>query len=197
MRNRKAVDAEMIERLRGEVEKFISHSLVAPSDFDKLSDTLRKNGHGYISPTTLKRVWGYIRDKGNDYSPSLYTLRALCNLLGFSDLDDFLRHDVSVQSKEYAGDYVEANNLPENLEITLMWSPDRLCRLRHISGPRFEVMVSRNTRLCVGDIVECGSFTQFAPIYMRVYRKDREPVTYVAGSSHGAVYSLSPTTSKD
>lgn len=186
----KIVNAEIIEQLRKEIEKFLSHSFVSPSDFVMLSDTLSKRGHDYISPTTLKRVWGYINDKGKSYTPSPFTIRTLCNLIGFRDIDDFCKKSATAESMEYEGESIDASSLPPGVEVTLLWNPNRLCRLRHMEGSRFRVTANEHSRLCVGDIVECGSFTQFAPIYMRIYRGDQLPVTYVAGAANGVVFNI-------
>ncbi|MDE6271882.1 MAG: hypothetical protein K2M31_02615 [Muribaculaceae bacterium] len=190
---REFADNEMLDRLRKEIERFLSHSFVSPSDFVVLSDTLSKRGLGYVSPTTLKRVWGYINDKGNFYTPSPFTIRVLCNLIGFKDIHDFCNNSESIDSMEYTGQSIESYSLPSDVEVTLLWNPNRLCRLRHIAGARFEVTVNEHSRLRVGDIVECRNFTQFAPVYMRIYRDNQAPFTYVAGSANGVVFNLRGT----
>lgn len=186
----KIVEAEIIERLRREIERSLSYTFVSPSDFVILSDILNKRGLGYISPTTLKRVWGYINDKGMSYTPSPFTIKTLCNLIGFRDIDDFCKKSSSTESMEYVGESIDSFSLPSGVEVTLLWNPNRLCRLRHIVGARFEVTVNEHSRLRVGDIVECGNFTQFAPIYMRIYRGEQPPFTYVAGSASGVVFNI-------
>ena len=188
--NREFAENEIIDRLRKEIERFLSQSFVSPSDFVVLSDTLSKRGLGYVSPTTLKRVWGYINDKGNLYTPSPFTIRVLCNLIGFKDIDDFCNNSESTESMEYTGQSIESYSLPSDVEVTLLWNPNRLCRLRHIAGSRFEITVNEHSRLRVGDIVECRNFTQFAPVYMRIYRGNQPPFTYVAGSANGVVFNL-------
>lgn len=180
----------MMERLRKEIERFLSHSFVSPADFVILSDILSKRGLGYISPTTLKRVWGYINDKGKSYTPSPFTIRTLCNLIGVKDIDDLCKNSTSSESMEYTGESIDSFSLPSGVEVTLLWNPNRLCRLRHIAGIRFEVTVNEHSRLRVGDIVECGRFTQFAPIFMRIFRGEQPPVTYVAGSANGVVFNI-------
>ena len=188
--NREFAENEIIDRLRKEIERFLSQSFVSPSDFVVLSDTLSKRGLGYVSPTTLKRVWGYINDKGNLYTPSPFTIRVLCNLIGFKDIDDFCNNSESTESMEYTGQSIESYSLPSDVEVTLLWNPNRLCRLRHIAGSRFEITVNEHSRLRVGDIVECRNFTQFAPVYMRIYRGNQPPFTYVAGYANGVVFNL-------
>lgn len=108
MRKRYKVDQEQLERLKTAVEQFISFPLSTPYDYERLSETIKLEGCGYVSATTLKRIWGYINDTGCGYSPSAYSLRTLCNLLGFKDMDEFAGCPVPIQSREYMGDFVES-----------------------------------------------------------------------------------------
>ena len=140
MGNRKNFDTKLLARLRNDVEKYISRKLVSPADFIFLSDKLQKTGLGYVSPTTLKRVWGYIADKGDEYIPSNFTLRALCALLGFKDWSEYCNSEDSIQSMEYTGPFIEPRFLPLNIEISVMWPPNRRIRLRHIRPSLFEII---------------------------------------------------------
>lgn len=188
MGNSKKLESDALTRLRTDVEWFISRKLASPSDFVFLSDKLQRDGHGYVSPTTLKRVWGYIADKGDDYSPSNFTLRALCGLLGFSDWTEYREANTTLQSKEYGGRFVETRFLPQDTEVTLLWNPNRRIRLRHIKPSLFEVVENENSRLHVDDVVECGCLTQHAPAFFRVFRQNVAPLTYVAGSAQGIFF---------
>ncbi|MDE7414180.1 MAG: hypothetical protein K2N05_10415 [Muribaculaceae bacterium] len=188
MGNRKSFDHNALNRLRTEVERYVSLNLSSPADFIFLSDRLREEGHGYVSPTTLKRVWGYIADKGEDYIPSNYTLRSLCGLLGFKDWPQYCQDTASIQSAEYTGQFVETRFLPQDIEISLFWPPNRNIRLRHIKPSLFEVIENENSRLHIGDVVECGCFTQHAPAFFRVFRRNVEPLSYIAGSAQGVLF---------
>lgn len=177
-----------MERLRSDVERRIGRKLVSPADYVFLSDKLHREDLGYVSPTTLKRVWGYIADKGEAYSPSNFTLRALCGLLGFKDWPEYCEEDTRLQSHEYTGEYVEARFMQMNVEISLLWHPNRKVRLRHVRSSLFEVIENENSRLRVGDTVECNCFTQHAPAFFRVFRANVAPFSYIAGSAQGIFY---------
>lgn len=189
MRKRYAIGSVVIDKLRSEVENYVSRRLSTVADFNYLSDILNSSGFGYVSATTLKRVWGYINDTGGDYSPGNYTLRALCNLIGFRDIVEFEKSSDTIQSREYSGNFIESQSLPEGVEVEVNWSPNRRCVLRHLKATLFEVVVSEFSRLRKDDIVECGCFTQNAPLYFtRVFRKGMSPRTYIAGTSSGITY---------
>lgn len=191
MKKRFKVDLEELERLKNEVEKFICYPLLSPDDFERLAATLKREGCGLVSPTTLKRVWGYIRDTGDTYSPSAYTLRALCTLIGFKDMKEFSDSAFPIQSREYTGKFIESRLLPIDAKVILMWQPNRRCVLRHITATLFEVVEVTHSHLQKNDFVECGSFTQHAPAYFtRIFRKGVSPMTYVAGTTNGISFTV-------
>ncbi len=195
MKPRHHIDPEDLERLKKEVESRLSFSLNAPDDYSRLSDLLKEKSCGSVSATTLKRIWGYISDTGADYRPNAYTVTALCNLIGFKNIDDFCNAEYPIQSKEYTGSSVETRSLPLGTEIELRWQPNRVCVLRHETSMLFKVIsVENSTTLRAGDLVECGCFTQHAPVYFpRVFREGAAPSTSMAGSASGITFKILPS----
>lgn len=193
MRKRNSPDSHVLELLKKDVERYVSFPINTPDDFSRLAEAIKTSGNAYVSATTLKRVWGYISDTGEDYRPSSYTIRALCNFIGFRDLNEFTQSSATIQSREFTGSFLESRNLEPDAEIELRWQPNRRCLLRHKKECLFEVVSSENSRLEKGDYVECGCFTQHAPAYFsRVYRNGASPKTYIAGTSNGVVFTLFP-----
>ncbi|MDE6247948.1 MAG: hypothetical protein K2M41_08950 [Muribaculaceae bacterium] len=190
MMNNKKINADGLARLKKDVERYISRALHSPSDYIYLSERLQNEGHGYISPTTLKRVWGYISDKGNQYTPSSYTLNSLCKLIGFNDISEYCSEEAEIQSKEYKGEYIETLSLPLGANITILWQPNRKVQLRYTGAESFEIIENENSRLRIGDSVQCSSLTQHAPAFFRVSREGNKPFSYVAGSAQGIFYHL-------
>ncbi len=183
---------EQIVRLKQAVEQAAGCKMSTPVDFDNLSSTIFEATHSYVSPTTLKRAWGYMRDRGSGYMPARFTLVTLSAYLGFKDFDEFIGYpQAEVQSKLCFGETIESAKLTEGALLDLWWSPNRSCRLCHQEGARFVVVSVMNCKLRAGDIVECTSFTQNAPFYFnRVFRRGCQPMSYVAGSRSGAHYKL-------
>lgn len=191
MKKRYPVDCDELERLRTEVERYVGFPIRTPDDFSKLSRVIKEKECGNVSATTLKRIWGYIADTGGVYSPGAYSLRSLCSLIGFRDMDQFVASNFQIQSQEFSGKFIECRRLGENVEVELRWQPNRVCRLRHMKDCLFEVTEVNNARLHKGDIVECGCFTMHAPAYFtRVFRTGAMPVSYIAGSANGIVFNI-------
>lgn len=198
MKKRHTIAPEGLERLKKEVETRLNFPLNAPDDFTRLSDLLKDEGCGTISATTLKRIWGYISDIGADYRPNAYTVTALCKLLGFKDMEEFLATDLPIQSREYSGRFIESQKIPIGAEIELRWQPNRVCILLHEKPTLFKVIsVENSTTLRKDDMVECGCFTQHAPVYFpRVFREGANPSTSMAGAANGITYKIIPPDSE-
>ncbi len=192
MKRRHTINIEELNRLKKEVEKYLNFPLNTPDDYNRLADTLNDKGCGRVSATTLKRIWGYISDTGDNYRPNAYTVAILCKYLGFKDINEFLSSDFPIQSKDYTGEFIESRLIPQDAEVELRWQPNRICILRHEKATLFQVShVENSSTLREGDWVECGCFTQHAPAYFtRVFREGSLPMTYIAGSANGITYRI-------
>lgn len=187
---------ELIALLRAEVENRVNRRIVSPADFDFLSQAILDAIKQPISPTTLKRVWGYINDVGTAYNPERFTLCILAVFVGYRDIEDFIDNynsdDISVQSGNYFGETINYSDITENSFVELRWPPDRHCVLCRKYGKEFDVVHAVNAKLHQGDIVEFASLTQNAPAYFtKVTRKGSGMMhTYVAGTRTGITYRL-------
>ena len=70
---------QVIARLREAVEARINRKMQTAKDFDFLADSIYQQFHEHISPTTLKRMWGYISEP---VTPRLSTLNLLAQFVG-------------------------------------------------------------------------------------------------------------------
>lgn len=187
------ISPEGVEALRAMTEHSVNRRIVTPADYDYLSAMIRDTVHQQVSATTLKRVWGYVRDTGDTYLPSRYTVCALAKLAGFRDYEEFIDslNTGPVESMGYQGEYLQCHDLCADERVELRWSPGRRVVLRHLDDDVFEVEESVNARICAGDIVECASMMQHAPLYFnRVRRPGHQPMSYVAGSRTGIIWTL-------
>lgn len=186
--------SDELKALQAEVERCVRCSMTTPADFLHLSKIIYANTHLAVSPTTLKRVWGYQKDTADTYHPSNYTLRALSRLVGFREFDEFCLRGSRPEepvSANYYGAMIESAELPKNALVSIRWSPDRVCLLKHIFDSHFEVIEARNSKILAGDIVTCSVFVQHAPLYFQsVHREGVPSMTYVAGMPGGVEYEV-------
>lgn len=183
-----------IHRLRNLVEKQLGYGFNTPADFKHAAAVVAAKTGRPISATTLMRIWGYVQDGGADYRPTYYSLSTLAIYLGYMDYKRFAMPNegqTETQSAGYTGRSADTMDIPVGSSVCIKWEPDRHCVLRRLEGQCFEVTEAINCKILVGDIVECSSFTQDAPLYCsKVWRNGQELMTYVAGSKTGIRYRM-------
>lgn len=79
-------DTQNIESLKVHVAKAFGRTLDSPSDYDSLSLSIREKTGEYISPTTLKRLFGYVKPAT---VPRPSTLSVLSRYVGYAGWSDF------------------------------------------------------------------------------------------------------------
>ena len=77
---------QALARLRELIEGTIERKMKTPKDFDFLSECIFEKFHERISPTTLKRIWGYLSEST---TPRKSTLDILSNFVGYDNWKDF------------------------------------------------------------------------------------------------------------
>lgn len=78
-----------IDCLKNEVCLKFGRTLESTTDFDALSGSIQKNISESISPSTLKRVFGYVK---YGMTPSATTLSILARYVGYSGWSDFCKN---------------------------------------------------------------------------------------------------------
>lgn len=193
------VTSEGLAKLRNIIEEKLDRKMCTPADFIFLSDIIARNVKMAVSATTLKRVWGYISDKGEEYLPAHYTLSALTKLLGFRDYETFISapDPMKVESNLFFAESIDMSTLSADDVLLVSWTPDRQCRLKYLGNNWFEVIEARNSKIRVGDQVLCTSLTQSAPLYFDVVKRDGSlPMSYIAGARNGVRIVIEPTIPK-
>ena len=74
------MDSEHIAALREAIEKAVDRKMQTPKDFDFLSESIFGKIGERVSPTTLKRLWGYLSEPT---IPRLSTLNILAQFVGY------------------------------------------------------------------------------------------------------------------
>lgn len=66
------------------IELTVGRKMMTPKDFEFLSNTIMQRLHMSVSPTTLKRLWGYVRE---NVCTRFTTLSILSRFVGYHDWD--------------------------------------------------------------------------------------------------------------
>ena len=175
------------EELKRDVERVVGHELRQARDFEELSECILKGTRERLSPTTLKRLWGYLKREEVQTRP--HTLDVLARFVGFKSYADFCEN-VARQEEEQSGvkatERVTANELKRGQRLVIRWRPDRRIVVKHQGDGHFIVEMSENSKLNVGDTFTCHLMLQHEPLYLdQLVHDGMPPTAYVAGERNG------------
>ena len=160
--------------LKQEVERTFGHQLKEARDFEELSHLLLSHTRERLSPTTLKRFWGYLKNEEVQTRP--HTLDVLAWFVGYKDC--------GIKAEER----ITSEGLRRGQRLIITWRPDRRIVVRHQGEGRFEIVEAENTKLSVGDTFRCHLMIQHEPLYLdEVMHQGMPSMVYVAGQKDGVV----------
>ncbi len=180
------------DKLIEEVCRTAGRSIRTPQDFDFLRTRIYEKTREIISPSTLKRTFGYLH---HDVQPSRSTLNILAQYVGYRDYDHFLLASESVSSQSYHVPHhtlcTETLRLGARLRLT--WPPNRECLVRHQGESNFIIEEAVNTKLSVGDTFSSMLMICNEPLYLsNLVHHGAAPITYVIGSRDGIMFEKLP-----
>ncbi len=187
-------DSPEIRELCRKIETAVGRGMHTPADFDFLSGEIYARTGEYISPTTLKRTWGYLAGvKTIRYS----TLEILSRAGGYRSWENYLAERklyLEPDSGFVSRGIVEAAALGVGDVVEVGWKPDRRCAFKYLGGERFEVVEAVNTHLLVGDTASVKAFIIGEPLILSdLNHLEKAGLTYLCGAG-GGLTSLSAYT---
>lgn len=179
----------MTKRLLTELETAIGRKMRTPRDFALLHELIFQRLHENVSPSTLKRLWGYFPA----VEPRESTLTILARFLGYRDWEAYCSgEDHAMPSSPIIGRWLDVDyDLSPGSLVKLTWAPGRVCIIKYEGKQRFVVVSSEATRLQPDDTFECMAMIDEQPLYLHNLQHDGQPpVAYVCGLRSGIHYEL-------
>ena len=185
------METKKIQQLCADIETAVGQRMCTPKDFTLLHERIYNRLGIMISPTTLKRIWGYL---SSDYQASHSSLSILARFLGYRGWEDYLQREAEgteLPSSPVMSRRLTTEELRLGSELRLTWQPNRVCIVRYEGKSVFRVLSSENTRLREGDTFRCGLFIEGEPLYIDDWTHDTQPpVAYVCGKRSGIRYEI-------
>ena len=176
-------------RLKEYVENIAGFRMNTPRDFDFLSGAVLKETRTRLSPTTLRRLWGYQKEV---QTSRLSTLNILSCYIGYSDWETFCKYQLDngeVESEFLKNNSLNTSTLIKGDKLKLMWHPDRCVTIQYIGLSMFRVIENRNSKLSVDDTFICDCIIENQPLTLyNLIRKNSDPVNYICGKKGGVKY---------
>ena len=180
------VNPQHITLLRQLVEESSNHRIETSTDFIFLSGEIQGRLKESLSPSTLKRLWGYV---SLNPTPRIATLDVLSRFVGHRDFKAFCNH--LKESQVYASNFFTARcqtvaELKPEAIVHIGWAPNRLVKLRYDGDYQFVVLESENSQLQPDDKFELSEIIVGYPLYIsRILRDGAYTPSYVAGHIDG------------
>lgn len=174
-----------MQQLKDIVIRQLGRTLESPADFEYLSEQIQKSTGEYLSPTTLKRLFGHIP---YDSEPRPSTLSILARYAGYNGWQDY-RDKQHVESGFVSSKRVISSELAIGQKIHLAWNPDRECLIEHLGDGQFVVLHAQNCKLQIGDRFSAQQFAIGLPLtatgVITLREKNEKLNTYIAGAKTG------------
>lgn len=173
--------------LRNLIEESMSRKFETPNDFECLATMINVRLNDSLSISTLKRIWGYI----DGYSTIREkTLNVLSRFVGYSDyqtfVDEYCTCEDAVSSKRLFNQSLDTADLSLYSHVEIQWNPDRLCYLQYLGNNKFQVILSRNSKLSEGDTFKCNAFYLNQPLILDEFVHENQPACkFVVGNRGG------------
>ena len=167
------------------VEKAFGHRVLTTGQFEALAQSVFERTGVLLSPTTLKRLWGYLDE---DVTPRRATLNTLARFCGWSDFEAFAAGEsVEVESGNLGRPTVRADrDVSPGDRVRLFWQPGRMCLVEYDGGQSWHVVESEKTRLAAGDTFRCVLIVEGEPLYLDdLCHGGQRPGVYVCGRRSG------------
>lgn len=177
--------SDEIKALLQHVETCFGHEITTSRHFDALRFDIFKRTGTLLSPTTLKRLWGYLDEP---VTPRVHTLDTLCRYAGWADWQTFLRApQADAESGPVGRTCIDVKRqLHRGDTLALTWAPDRLCKILYLGNEEFQITDAQNTRLRADDRFRCSHIICDEPLYLNHLTRDSADLgTYVCGRKSG------------
>ena len=178
-----------LKELCNSVKQTYGKPVSTPLQFEALADDIFRRTGRLLSPTTLKRLWGYLKEA---QTPRRSTLDVLARYCGWHDIEDFKKGNIpDIESGNVGTNVINADrDMKRGDRIRLMWPPSRVCEIEYIGERKWRVTASEGTRLSPGDTFSCALIVSGEPLYLDNFvHGDDRPGVYVCGRKSGVTYS--------
>lgn len=179
------------------VEKAAKLTPSTPKDFESLSEAIERRSGVLFSPTTLKRLWGYLDEP---VTPRAFTLDALARFCGWHDFNDFAAGNIpDIESGNIGSSSIRAGeNISRGERVTLFWPPSRMCLIEYLGDLEWKVVEAEGTRLRPGDTFRCALIVSGEPLYLdNLIHEGSRPGVYVCGRKSGITFKFLKHDGKD
>ena len=168
----------------------LGYTPTTPTGFNDLSRQIQQITGDTLSPSSIKRIWGYIPYKG-DFSQT--TLNILARYNGIKDWESFKKsiRDNTICDDEsgfHDNSITDTSKYKPGDRIELSWNDGKECVLECVGRMRFRILRAENIKLKTDDIVTVHTLCIGQPVYISdIIRGDMQYTAYVGAKKGGLI----------
>lgn len=182
--NKDMEEEKLIDILKKETEQKADRRMSTPMDFDFLSLKIKETIGDTVSPSTIKRLWGYV---SSSHTPNESTLSVFARFVGYRDWKEFLFLQKDNASSSFLEcEQIQTSQLKEGDMLELKWKPNRYCRIVYLGNFCFRILEVKNSKLQPQATFRATLFCVGQPLFLSGLSLDgEEGQTYVVGKREG------------
>lgn len=172
------------------VEVVANMEVRTSGQFEILSNIVNLRTGVLLSPTTLKRLWGYLDEP---VTPRRLTLDVLARFCGWRDFNDFANGNIpEIESGNIGSASIRTGeNICRGERVRLFWAPSRMCLIEYLGDIDWKVVEAEGTRLRPGDTFRCALIVSGEPLYLdNLIHEGSRPGVYVCGRKNGITFQM-------
>lgn len=176
--------------IKNMIEDKFGHPVRYPRDCDALAAHISKECKTGLSGSTLKRLFGFTKSKGNE-QPRLYTLDIISDYLGHKGWEELAARLIqgNVNANFIAMDELSPNKLKKGDVIQMGYEPNKEIMLEYAGKYIFRVTASNDNKLCTSDTLRFTKAVSHYPLLINdVMRAGTNIGQYLAGRLSGITY---------
>jgi hypothetical protein len=163
--------------IRKRIEDKFGQTIRYSKDCDSLSDAIYAKCKARVSPSTLKRLFGFIKGS-QDYQPRVFTLDAISSYLDFHSWDDLLSDILDDKpKKEQRIELIECTGLKRGAKFHVRFGPVSFIDIEHVGKSRFRLIGHERSGLVQGDILEITKVELNVPLLIQHIKRNELTLT--------------------
>ena len=161
-------------------------------DFERLAEIITDSNAGFISASTLKRFWGYVKDTRAKHTATLDVLARYAGYAGgYIEFAGMVEEGCGVESGYDHKRVLDIMTMMPGDEVEVKWLPDRRVVLRCLGDCRLEVVKSENAKLQEGLAVCCPRIIEGEKLMVDIIDNEGgKPMVYEAGKINGVEWRI-------
>lgn len=158
------------ELIKKKIEQKLGQPIRYSKDCDVLAASILSVCKLRVSPSTIRRLYGFIQGNSN---PRQHSLDVLSNYLGYQSYDELLNSFApATKDAEVHITELDVKKIKKGDKYILDFKPDKSITMQYLGKSEFEIITSKNSLLLPGDIFKVFQINLHHPLFiLQVTRK--------------------------